>query len=160
MFREPLGEVPGVASVATCLAPGEPRGEVGQFDISDRAGYVLYVGTVGPTGCAHVNQAHRTPGQRLLAVGTGLDLGLVPSHSLPGQTTSLPSLGKTFVPGRDGLPTEVAADKDLTGVEAAAACAGESDVQLCPEAEHGPLVQEGPVAVQPGHHLVSVGRLY
>ena len=148
-----------MSSVTTCLTPGEPGGEVGQFDISDRVGNILNVGTVGPTGCAHVDQAHRAPGQRFLTVVTGLDLGLVPSHSLPGQTTSLPSLGKTFIPGRDGLPTEVAADKDLTGVEAAAACAGESDVQLCPEAEHGPLVQQSPVAVQPGHYLVSVGRL-
>ena len=148
-----------MSSVTTCLTPGEPGGEVGQFDISDRVGNILNVGTVGPTGCTHVDQAHRAPGQRFLAVRTGLDLGLVASHTLPSEAPGLTALGKTFIPGRDGLPTEIAADKDLTGVEAAAASTGESDVQLCPVAEHGPLVQQSPVAVQPGHYLVSVGRL-
>ena len=62
MFREPLGEVARVASVTTGLTPGEPGGEVGQSDIPHRAGYVLNVGTVGPTGGAHVDQADRAPG--------------------------------------------------------------------------------------------------
>ena len=107
-------------------------------------------------------------------MGTGLHLGLVAARSsLPGQAACLASLGHPLVPGRDGLAAVVTADKhlvirddevndrhndddtDLLKRLAVTSGIGQGNVKLRPDREHAPLVQQGPVTLYPGRHLIK-----
>ena len=108
-------------------------------------------------------------------MGTGLHLGLVAAgSSLSREAACLASLGHPLVPGRDGLAAVVTTDKhlvirdevtdshnddddtDLLKRLAVTSGIGQGNVQLRPDREHAPLVQQGPVTLYPGRHLKKV----
>ena len=104
----------------------------------------------------------------------GLDLGLVAARpALSGEAACLAPLGHSLVPGGDGLAAVVTADKhlvirdevtdshnddndddtDLLERLTVTSGIGQGNVQLRPDREHAPLIQQGPVTLYPGRHL-------